>query len=583
MLGLGLAVAWASARAESAQRLTYTSATGVTFVVTADGLSSVAVGERTLAEGGWYVWNAGPGWFKRGEAGVLSYAGYSKEVYRQAATLVQEKTLAVISPTHVRVRHVQPDAVATHDYLFDGEDVTVRCRIENNHTTVPLAIPALGGLRFAFTRVPDGILPVWHMSYLQAVGSGAFHPSHLNKIGGSYAADNTAGVGVTPLGAALEQTLVFWDYDKWNPTAADKASRWLTFMGNDAVPPGGALTLSLKLRVSPTVDWQHLLQPYKEHFLAVYGGKQYSTDFRCVAVAHVNRNKEAIGPGNPYGFHGGFRRLDLPAEVGKLCDTIIPGLKAANGQGLIIWGQGGQEPRGEMYRADFDVLPPEVDANWQTLAARFREAGLRLGVCTRPRHLHVRLDWQNDGTIDLNPDDPQHLSILWNRFKRMIDKGCTLFYLDSFGNSLEDVKTMRYLRQQMGPDIRTYAEHACDVLAVYSAFYSETDFWAKGSADWVTEDQWVPRTGVKFLEIVNWMLGPVPVISRAYDIHGKIPDGFETSDEFFYRHVLSPMIEDYMLGEAAARLRPRQDRYVNEDGSLKESAAVRAADPANEE
>ena len=25
--------------------------------------------------------------------------------------------------------------------------------------------------------------------------------------------------------------------------------------------------------------------------------------------------------------------------------------------------------------------------------------------------------------------------MLWKRFKNMIDKGCTLFYLDSFGSS----------------------------------------------------------------------------------------------------------------------------------------------------
>jgi hypothetical protein len=369
----------------------------------------------------------------------------------------------------------------------------------------------------------------------------------------------------------LERSLLFWDYDMWNPdTEERKANRWLSYLRDESIPPGGARTLTMKLRVGPNTDWRHLLQPYKEQFLDAFGEKTYRTDFRCVAVAHVNRNQEAIGPNNPYGFHGGFRRLDKADEVKNLCDLIIPGLKKANGHGLIIWGQGGQEPRGQMYRADFDILPPEVEANWPMLAGRFRDAGLNLGVCTRPRHMHIRLDWEKDGTININPDDPQHLRLLGDRFQRMIEKGCTLFYLDSFGSSYDDVKTMRYLRERMGPEIQTFAEHACDVIAVYSAFYSETDFWAKGSADWATDDQWRPRTSLEFQEIVNWMLGPVPVISRGYDIHGKMPEGFESSHAFFYRHHMSPMIADYRLADMAEGVRRLQDKYVDDDGKLKQ-------------
>jgi hypothetical protein len=571
LVGLISLVGRAVAAIPDGQAFTYAGPGGVQFTVTADGLSSIRVGERVVARGGWYAWNAGPSWFGRGTKDVLVYPGYSAEVYRAVAQGVADKRLEILSPTQARVRHVQPQVVTTYDYTFAGEDVTIQARVENNHPTAELTTPAFGGLRFTFTREPTGDLKAWHISYLQAAFGNVFHPSSLNKIGGSYAADETVGVGLTPMRTGLAPTLFLWDYDAWNPTTVErKANRWLTYVRPAPIPAGGALTFSMQLRVSRTTTWQHLLGPYKAHFLATFGPKRYATDFRAVGVAHVNRNPEAIGPGNPYGFHGGPRRLDTKDGVEAFCAMTLPGLAKANGQGLIIWGQTGQEPRGQMYRSDFDVLPPEVEAHWPLLQQRFAEQKQRLGVCTRPSQLQIRLNWTQDGTLEINPDDPQHLQVMvWNRFKRMIEKGCTLFYLDSFGGSLADVKTMRALREKMGPAIATFAEHQCDALAVYSAFYSETDFWAKGSAEWVTADGFYPRAGTSFLQVVNWLLGPVPVITRVYDIHGKIPAGFENSTRFFYRHGMTPMLQDYTIEQQAPGIRALQEEYLAAGGQWK--------------
>ncbi len=550
------------------QVLKYAGPDGIVFTVTADGLSSIKLGERELAHGGWYAWNAGPTWFARGSKDVLAYGYYSAEAYKKAAAGITAKTIEVLGPDQARVRHVMPNAVATFDYFLHGEDVTITARLENLHPTAEWTLPAMGGLRFSFSEEPHGVLPVWHTSYLAATWLSVFHPSHLTKLGGSWAADAGAGVGLTPLRTGLARTLFFWDYDAWNPdTPARRMNRWLTYLRPESIPPGGALTFEMQLRVSRSTDWKHLLEPYKTHFRATFGDLRYATDYRAVAVAHVNRNAEAIGPQNPYGFHGGPRRLDLPEGVDAFCQMLIPGLKVANGQGVILWGQGGQEPRGEMYRADFDVLPPEVEKSFAVLKERFAAAGLRLGVTTRPRHLHVRLDWQHDGTIDINPRDPQHLAILWGRFKRMIDGGCTLYYLDSFGNSLEDVRVMQYLREKMGPGIATFVEHQCDAIAPYSAFYSETDFWAKGSADWVQQSDWYPRVGTQFLETVNWLLDrPVPCISRGYDIHGTVPAELKDLNAWFYRHHLTPMIEDYTVGQTAPALKPLQEEWLDAAG-----------------
>ncbi len=561
----GVLLAVAGVRGQAEDRLVYATPGGPAFVVTAEGLSEIRLGGRVVASGGWYAWNAGPGLFGRGENDdPLARMGHTREACRAAAEAVTAKRIEVLGPDRARVTHEMAGGAAVTEFAFAGEDVTISTRVENLDPDRPVLVPAFGGLRFAFAKPPEGQMRCWHTSYLRASLKNCFHPGQQNKIGGSYAVDGAVGVGTTPLRTGLAQTLQFWDYDDWGKQGGPV--RWFCDVRLAPIPPGGALTFHTRLRVSASQDWKHLLAPYKEHFLATFGEPRYERDYRLAAVMHANRNLEAIGPANPYGFHGGGRRLDTDEGVAALQDMLLEPLRAANGKGVILWGQTGQEPRGGMYRADFDVIPPEVEARWPAWAKRFREAGLEVGVTTRPRHLHVRKDWTRDMTIDINPDDPRHLEMLWARFKRMIDLGCTMFYLDSFGGSFDDVKTMRHLREKMGPGIATYAEHQNDAMAAYSAFYCETDFWAAGTKKGLDEPAYLPRAGLTFMEVVNWMLGPVPTITRLYDKHGEIPEGFESSNTFFYRHRMTPMIADYRLKDLAAELRALQDRFLPGDG-----------------
>jgi len=334
--------------AKAADRIEHRTPGGIVFVVTADGLSSIRKGDTVVAEGGWYGWNAGPVWFGTGAMDVLAYGYYAKDVYPKVVADIREKSLDVLGPAHARVRHAQPHAIVTCDYRFSGEDVTVRARMDNLHETAEIRVPAFGGLKFTFARPPDGILPVWHMSYLaHSKIDPIFHPSHLNRIGGSYASDGQVGVGLSPREPNLGRTLFFWDYDGWE--ADQRAAvpvRWLTYLRAESIPPGGARTFEMVLRVSANTDWRHLLAPYKQHFRAVLGDRRYTPDHRVMAVAHINRDPKSISKENPYGFHGGMRRFDLEKGIAEFCDTVIPGLQKANGQGLIIWGQGGQHPRG---------------------------------------------------------------------------------------------------------------------------------------------------------------------------------------------------------------------------------------------
>ena len=48
-------------------------------------------------------------------------------------------------------------------------------------------------------------------------------------------------------------------------------SRRLIYFAASPIPARGARTFDLKLRVSPDLDWKHLLEPYRQHFQATFG------------------------------------------------------------------------------------------------------------------------------------------------------------------------------------------------------------------------------------------------------------------------------------------------------------------------
>lgn len=205
-----------------------------------------------------------------------------------------------------------------------------------------------------------------------------------------------------------------------------------------------------------------------------------------------------------------------------------------------MWGQGGENPRGQMYRPDFDVLPPQVDSNWGIIASRFKAAGLKLGVATRPHDVVTPLDWKTDQTISINPDDAGHRDMLWKRYSNMINRGCSMFYLDSFGDAFEDVKLMRFLREKLGPDVLTFCEHQTDAIMPYSGGYSETTFTAgsNGKAGsyrlWSDEKTW---------EIYQWLCPGAQMAARIFEFKGGQPAGTDVEpNEWFISRQITPLV-----------------------------------------
>lgn len=520
----------------------YTGRAGVAFTVTGDGLSAISVAGRPVAAGGWRLLDL-----------RQSFASSGSQLALGDPT---DRRVTRVSDHEVRVDHQQGDVAVSYLYTFDDEDVTVRARVDNRHATEELRVAAFGLPTFSFARSPDGQLFTHSPGYIEPNGGldRFYWPGYWCRLGGAWQADGAFGYGLTPVGVGLHKYLFLGG--SFGAPARQQGGAWRNqplYLIPSPVPPGGARTFACALRVSAQADWHHLLAPYKAYFGATFGPCRYRPDMRPVIMYGGGADYHAT-PENPFGFNGLSRRVDLPEGAKAFADMVIPGMKAGRCQGFIAWAFGGWDPRGAMYRTDFDVLPAAIEANVPYLRARFEEAGLRLGLATRPGEVTYRGGRTWDGTIRLSPDDPWHLEHQWQRFRRMVDAGFTLFYLDTFGSSLDDVKTAMYLREKLGPNIQTYSEYHTDVSLLFSGAYKELSYDKRAGAFHADEANW---------ETFRWLVpeAQAMVVSRAND--ADVPGGAAAVSQWLLAHHLSPTIADYLVGSQAKALRPLVDAALD--------------------
>jgi hypothetical protein len=233
--------------------------------------------------------------------------------------------LEVLSRTHAVVRQRKDDLLCVFDYTFAGEDLTISARIENQHQDAPLEVTGFSGLTFAFDRPPTGLFQAMHPTYSQAHGIEVCHPSFQTPIGGSWAADDKVGVGFSPWKTGLERTLILLDYGSWEPDKRDHDPvRKLLYFCPAPIPPRGARTFDLRIRVSPNRAWQHLLEPYREHFQNTFGPVRYQADPRWIATDYLNASQQAISPSNPYGSKGRIGALTPRKARGPSATSSSP-------------------------------------------------------------------------------------------------------------------------------------------------------------------------------------------------------------------------------------------------------------------
>ncbi|MCM8785249.1 MAG: hypothetical protein NC827_08295 [Candidatus Omnitrophica bacterium] len=511
----------------------------IEYNVDKNGISLILIDNKKIAEG------------------FLGFIDVSK-IFNIEGPIINEtecvKNIEILSEKKVKVNHLYPNLKLEFYYIFEKEDVKIDIKLENLSAEKEIPIVAFGGLKFYFSKNPEGIIFSHDPGYINANGKieDFCHPSHFVRIGGAYLKDENFGFGLSPYYKGFKKTLFYgWINSKGS-------ERSFTYIVPERIAPEETKKYSFILRVSKNTDWKYLLSPYKEFFKSNFGDIQYNHNFK-IWSQFCSGDFYHSSIFNPYGFNGPSRRIDLEEGAKLFCEMVIPGLKNANGQGIILWAISGFEPRGAMFRSDFDIFPPEIEKNIPYIIKKFNEAGLKIGLATRPRHITYRVNWRYDGVIDINPNDIEHLNMLYRRFKKTIDMGFSAFYLDSFGNKLEDVIVMKFLREKIGPDIPTFSEHHCDILLIYSGIYAEIGF------DFKNKKYSLPT----YWEVYKYLVGEIDSFVILRFDKNQIPKDVENPFEFLFKNNLTPAIPDYLIGSYSEELKIIGEKYIDEKGKWK--------------
>lgn len=523
----------------------------VRFVVTEDGLSSIQAGEREIAKGGWFARDAS--WL------------YGQQTTNDSPP---KGELEIMAENRVRVRHVGPCLTTTFVYEFNGEDVRIHARVENFGDTTIKAV-GFSGLNFNFAREPEGYFHTHDRSFMERMAKmdQLFHPCWWHQLGGSYLSDGKIGIGLAPNYRQLTKTLFWWD-----------GRKNLHYLVGQSIPPDGALAFDMVLRVSANdLTWEHLLEPYRQHFRKTFGPVRYNADHHPiggVSLAHSSH----VTADNPYGYS--WWRLDKPGGGEKVrgmtefADQTAESIKRAKGQGIIAWCVTGWNPRGMNFRPDFDVIPPEVEENLAIWRQIYDRGGLKMGALARPAEFPTPITWNQDGRVWLTAEDPPILhdaqsippiQVMINRFLNMKERGFSLFYLDVFGVTHADAKAMRHFRNQLGPNVLTFAEFWTDVVLVDSGAYLHVRWNEKQGQyqdTWRRDHLW---------EIMHWLIPGVQGLSACAPPNETPKDGDNAPPRYLYEHGVTPMFWQGTSSTMplADALRPLVDEFVNDDGSWK--------------
>jgi len=214
------------------------------------------------------------------------------------------------------------------------------------------------------------------------------------------------------------------------------------------ITPGRSDTYALSLRFGPAgTAASALTSDLDRRYAARFPQTLHWPDRRPLGYLMLSSSVPHRPSGkNPRGWFNNDAEMDVTTEAGRAAfakhlteyaDNSIRVLKAMNAQGMITWDIEGQEfPHATSYVGDprkVGLLAPEMEPLADAYFARFRRAGLKVGVCIRPQLITRAADGS------ASQHDQSDMKAVT---KTLIDKalyankrwGCTLFYVDSNGD-----------------------------------------------------------------------------------------------------------------------------------------------------
>jgi hypothetical protein len=231
--------------------------------------------------------------------------------------------------------------------------------------------------------------------------------------------------------------------------------------GRPAIPPGQTLAVRFSLRFATNgTPIAELCPDVDGSMRRLHGTGPAWADRRPIGMLIASAVGHATN--NPRGWFND-KTIDVTTEEGRArfraralayADTAVKVLTNMNAQGGIVWDiEGSENPHPVTYIGDprlVGTLAPEMDAVADDLFRKFREAGLRTGICIRPSRVYfdeAKRKWtHNVGNAwpkpteydELKPKEvPRHL--FYPVARRLSDKiayarkrwGCTIFYIDT--------------------------------------------------------------------------------------------------------------------------------------------------------
>ncbi len=251
------------------------------------------------------------------------------------------------------------------------------------------------------------------------------------------------------------------------------------------VPAGGRDFYQISLRFSPPgSDTSHVADDINAAYAKAHPMELRWDDRRPLASLFLSSASDNHPPNNPRGWFYNDPSIDVNSADGrarlrervmKFADDSIAEMKSVGAQGMITWDIEGQEyPHATSYIGDPRLtaqLAPEMDAIADEYFARFRGAGLRVGVCVRPQQLVVGSNGADQIEV---ADVAAQLSAKVQYAKSRW--GATLFYVDSNGGPYDPTDAAIFAQvARAHPDVLLIPEHQNAAYYAYTAPYNHSN------------------------------------------------------------------------------------------------------------
>ena len=259
---------------------------------------------------------------------------------------------------------------------------------------------------------------------------------------------------------------------------------WPTF--RRPIAPGARDEYHISLRFSPPgTDLKTIGQDVCQAFAQTHPSELNWNDRRPIASLFLSSASDNHPAKNLRGWFYNDPNIDTTTATGraqlrgrvmKFADESIAEMKSVGAQGMITWDiEGQQYPHATSYIGDprlLAQLAPEMEPIADEYFARFRAAGLRVGVCVRPQQLTFAANGQPDQRNVADQAAILNAKIAYAKTRW----GATLFYVDSNGGPYDPTDAQIFAQvARANRDVLLIPEHQNNAYYAYTAPYNQTN------------------------------------------------------------------------------------------------------------